>query len=270
MLDEHCHRVVGLVRDVSGQHLPQDDPNRIEITPGIEGLAHRLFRRQVVWRSVHDACLGQLLLNRPFWLPDFGDAEVEHFDELLVAPIFGEQDVVRFQVAVDDPKVMCLGNGPQYLLQDVDNVRLTQSALRFDQLAQTLPPYILHRQIEQPLGGPAKDEDANNIWMGELRDHARFPIEALNQFRIGSRRSVEHLDGDLLIDRLVFCEVDGPHATLAELPFDDIVTEHSLADQATLAGLVQLDKGLAIGRTNRRCFRIPLVTGLTDFHLSLG
>ena len=84
---------VGLERDLAGEHLVEDDPERVDV--GLRGdlVAERLLGRDVVGRAEHAAGGGQALR-----LERAGDAEVGDLGAALVV----DQDVLRLDVAVDE------------------------------------------------------------------------------------------------------------------------------------------------------------------------
>ena len=55
-----------------------------------------------------------------------------------------------------------------------------------------------------------------DVRMRELRDRARFTVEALTELRIGGERVVEDLDSDGAIEAGVACLVDLAHAARAQ------------------------------------------------------
>ena len=94
----------------AGDHFVEDDPERKEIAPAVERPAARLFGRHVVHgahrrsRGRDAPGVGCRRLSRAWrrgrLLGELGQAEVE---ELGLAP-FGDEDVGRLDVPVDDPR----------------------------------------------------------------------------------------------------------------------------------------------------------------------
>ena len=55
-----------------------------------------------------------------------------------------------------------------------------------------------------------------DVRMGQLRDRARFAIEALAELRIGGERGGQHLDGDRAVEPRVARAIDLAHPAGAE------------------------------------------------------
>ena len=102
MFDGNVHAAVALERDLSGEHLVQNDSERVDV--GLPGhlVSQCLLRRHVVGRPDHLPGAGQVLRLE---LQVARDAEVGD----LGAPLLVDQDVVRFHVTVDElALVSCL------------------------------------------------------------------------------------------------------------------------------------------------------------------
>jgi hypothetical protein len=98
-------RGFGLEGYCAGDELVQDDAHGVEVGATVELFGLSLFWRQVLGRTVHDAGLRQLGLI-PARIFDLGDAEVEYLYELVDAAKFGDHNVVRLQVAVNNAQLM--------------------------------------------------------------------------------------------------------------------------------------------------------------------
>ena len=63
------------------------------------------------------------------------------------------------------------------------------------------------------------------LGMRELRDHARFALEALGEIRVGRQRREQHLDGDRSVEPRVAGLVDLAHTAGAERGDDFVDAE---------------------------------------------
>ena len=155
--------------DVAGEHLVEDDAERVDVGALVDVLAHRLLGGDVVGGAEHPAGRGHpLLLERA------GDAEVGH----LRAPVGVDQDVLRLDVAVDEPA----GMGAVEAAPDLDRVgdRLVDR--------QRPLPWIRSLQraaldvLEDDVGAAvvlARVDDPDEVGMREPRRRPGLAAEAL-------------------------------------------------------------------------------------------
>src|SRR5262249_42144329 len=100
-------------RHVPGQHLVADDAKRVEVRSMIDNpLAARLLRTHVMRRPDHGTGLGEAAGVAAQGLRD---SEVRENDASLRAV---EQDVVWFDVAMNQPGAVCRGEAPRGFLED--------------------------------------------------------------------------------------------------------------------------------------------------------
>jgi hypothetical protein len=93
-------------RALPGQHLVQHASEREEVAASVGGLSLQLFGRHVVKGPDDLITPGQRLRDRSLiglaYPTALRQAEIYELD-----PLAGEEDVGRFQIAVDDPLTMC-------------------------------------------------------------------------------------------------------------------------------------------------------------------
>ena len=148
-------------RRLSRHHLEQDHSEGVQIAPGVDPLAHRLLWREVPRRSADEARLRQGLLL--LTLRGLRDAEVQDLDEVALTVDVGDEDVVRLEVSVNDPRLMGLGERLADLLQHSTGALGLDPLLTAQQVRERLPAEVLHGQVESAVLGPSEVKDANGI-----------------------------------------------------------------------------------------------------------
>jgi hypothetical protein len=150
VLHRDLDRRVARERHVAGEHLVEDDADRVEIGGSGHLRAASLLRREVVGGAHDRAGLGHLRRAGA------RDAEVGDLQ-----PLFGaDQDVVRLDVAVDDPVLVREAERRQDLPRVRDRLCGTQAAVLSDQLLQARSVDDLHRDVVGAFGlAPVVDRD---------------------------------------------------------------------------------------------------------------
>ncbi len=110
LLERDRDGAVALERHAPGEHLVEDDPDRVQVGLGADGVALGLLGREVL-RRPHDRA-GLRHVRRA----GARDAEVRHRRAALVV----DEHVVRLEVAVDDPAPVGEARGAQDLDRQVD------------------------------------------------------------------------------------------------------------------------------------------------------
>ena len=178
-------------------------------------IAARLFGGHVGRGPEHGAVTGQDLRrrggvrrvgsDRP---PNPRDAPVEHqhFAELP------DHDVLGLQIAMDDAERMGEGHG----FTDAEEHR--QALVHVGDPGQpsieTLAAHPLHRVEQTAVGELTEVVDRDDAGMFEAGEDARFLLEPRGGGRIDG--PVEHLQGDVAIQRRVAREIYDRHAAAAE------------------------------------------------------
>ena len=194
------------------QHLVEHTPQAVEVRRGAQRVTHRLFGAHVERRADRGAGLGQLFAGLGGGL---GDPEVG--DEGVAT---GEQDILWFDVAVDDVPFVGVPQGVGDLQRDMNRVVDRELGLAVEPVAQRFPFDERHDVVEQAVGLPGIVE-TEDVRVLELGGHANFTVESLGTDR-GAELRVQHLDGDLALMLEILREVDGGHAAGAELAFHAI------------------------------------------------
>ncbi len=94
---------LGLERDLAGQHLVEQDPERVDVGAGVDLPAHRLLGGDVVGGAEDPAGRGQAVRLEREGDPEVGD----------LGPALGvDEDVLGLDVAVDQPRLRGRPAGP--------------------------------------------------------------------------------------------------------------------------------------------------------------
>jgi hypothetical protein len=115
-------------------HLEEQGPERMDVGVGIGGLTARLLGRHVLRRAEDRPVLGEQRGRGvgvsggrlPFVARELRQPEVQ---ELHVA-IVGDEDVLRLEVAMDDPGCVSLCERACYVEGDADRLGLGQGTAR--------------------------------------------------------------------------------------------------------------------------------------------
>src|ERR671923_4636 len=207
-------RGVARERELPGQQLVEDDPDRVDVRPLVDVRAARLLWREVLRGADDRAGLRHLTRRRA------RDPEVRHLP-LDLGAVLRQQDIVGLDVPVDDPGAVREADRPQDLPRRLDRGRDRQLALRDNPILEAPPLEVLHRDVVGALGlAPVVDRD--DVGVREASRVLRLAPEALDERVVARVPVVEDLDRDAPAELLVLGEVDVGHAPRAE-PADDAI-----------------------------------------------
>ncbi len=168
-------------RDALRQRLVQDDPQRVEIRPGLDP-SEPLLRGHVAQRSEHRCRLGQRARA-----VEARDAEVAQ-----LGPRRREQDVPRLDVAVHEAALVDHGEGCQQRACDgLDLAGLERPAR--DAIPQVWLDDALHR-VPAEAALFAFGMDAHHALMVDCPQRSGLAAEAGAQLGLGGEQRGEHLD----------------------------------------------------------------------------
>jgi hypothetical protein len=147
------------------------------------------------------------------------EAEIEQ----LHASLARDEDVLRFQVAVDDAFLVGCGQPLGHLHGELDRLACGKRAV-LEPLAQRLPFEELHDGVR---GGAVPPEvvDGKDVRMRELGDRARLALEACERLGVVGQLGGEDLDRDVAIEFRVARLVDLAHAAGPERGEDFVRAE---------------------------------------------
>ncbi len=179
---------------------------------------------------------------------DFGDAEVEQ----LRRAVLGHQDVVRFQVTMDDKIAMgvldrCTDG------HEEPQPRMDRQSSIVAVVVQGLALDVLHDQIGQAVLGRAAVEQPGDVRVLQVGED--LPLAAQATRSGGIQGALTHqLDGNLFVELLVGAlgEKDRAHAAVPDRPEQAIGTEVLAAGK--WGGVHQDDSpGRCADGTRKRC-----------------
>ena len=153
--------------------------------------------------------------RRAFGPPVFRYAEFRETEiENLHPTIFGHEEVLRFQVSVNDPFLMCRGQSLRNLHRVV-NGTLHRERASSQPITQCLPFQKLGNDIGSVFV-QAELMDHQQIWMVQHPRGTRFLLEALEAVLIFGYGGRQDLDCHLATDSGVASAVHLPHAADAK------------------------------------------------------
>ena len=174
----------------------------------------------------------------------------------------GDEDVVRLDVPMDDVARMGMLEGAGNVEGDVHRIADRQLTEAGDQRVGTAAVHVLENEIV--LAGRlilGHAEAANDVRMVHRHAAAGFAVKTIDVALVASEAVGEHLNGNLLLVPFAVAKVDRPHAALAELAEDAIITE---AVQLTHRFAGRPDRRL---RRGRRCGRRTVAARGASVHL---
>ena len=140
MLERHGHRGIPVKGHMSGHHLVHGDADGIDVALLVHDAASRLLRRRVMHRAHHARADGLGGCGGA------GDAEIRHFH----LAVFGYDDVLRFDIPVDNMVVMGSLKPRHHLDGDADGLFRRYPALFLDIIFQRDALYQLHDHVVEP------------------------------------------------------------------------------------------------------------------------
>ena len=142
-----------------------------------------------------------------------GDPEVEE----LGYPLAGDQDVDRFDVAVDDPARVGVGDRPADLQKKPEPLRNCEP-VGVGVLVDRLSFYVLHDEVRPTVIRHAAVHQSCDVRVVERGENLALGTEPL-EHEIGVHAALDELDRDLLLILAVspLGEIHGPHAAPADL-----------------------------------------------------
>ena len=233
VLHRDLDRRVAVERRLPGEELVEDDAEGVEIGALVDLGAARLLGREVLRGADDRARLGHLAR------PGARDAEVGDLDAALAV----DEDVVRLDVAVDDPVPVREAQRREDLARVLDATLTGAGPRPTIELLQRAPVEVLHRDVVRVLRLAAV-VDRDDVRMVQRGGVLRLAPEPLDELLVVRVAVVEDLDRDAAAELLVLREVDVGHPAGAELA-DDLVAP---VEERVYEGIARRPRGCLKGR----------------------
>ncbi len=234
---------------LGGQHLVQQNAERPHVGPAVGRLPGRLLGRHVRRRAEDRAELGPVsggqrrgvhqrrrvrrAGGRPWRVERLRQPEVEDLD----LPFSGQLDVLRLEVAMDDPLLVGLLEG----LGDLPGHRqglVEGKGAGLQPFRQGGALDQLHDQGAHP-ARLFEPEDRRDVGMVQLGEQPCLALEARQTLGVGGEGRGQHLDRHLTLEPGVAGAIHLAHATLAKLGGDLVSAEARAGGKGHLgAGII--------------------------------
>ena len=205
------------------QHLVKRHSQAVHVRTTVVGFVQETLRSHVGGGADAVAVERQLLVD--FGIADqFGDPEIEHFDDLFAFPRLMQEDVLRFDVAMDDAEFV---SGRQDLAKWTQDLETTIRG-NLPELAQLFIQGMafeqLHDEKNHAVFVARKIEHADRVRMVEARERNPLLLETGKGDAVAAHRRTQNLDRDLPLQLEVGGAVDGPEVAATDERFDPVFT----------------------------------------------
>ena len=239
--------VVELVGEAAGEHLVEQDAERVGVAGGGDGAAEDLFGAGVFGGEGEEAFAGEAAGFEGVIAGDeAGGAEVEEMGDA----VFADEDVVGLEVAMDDEVLVGELDG------GADGEEEAEFFLEGEVMGSTIfvdadAVDVIHDEEKDAVVADAAVEEAGDVGVVEGGEDLALLAEALEE-SFGGKGQVDDLDGDLFFVLAVGAvrEIDGAHAAAAEERFDFVWAKAAEGDGgcgggvlAAFAGFLLADMG---------------------------
>ena len=216
LLQRDRDRRVGFEGRATRERLVEHHPDRVEVRRRGHREPLRLLGREVLGRSEHRAGL------RDLRRAGAGDAEVRDPGAALAV----DEDVLRLQVAMDDPVLVRELRAGEDLADDLE--RLADREPAADQVLERCALDVLHRD-EVPTVGLAAVVHADDVLVLHPRGRLGLAAEALDELGVLGEALVQELQRDPALEHLVVGEPHVRHPAAAEAGDEHVAIRDSLA-----------------------------------------
>ena len=237
-------RRVALERSTAGEHLEQDDAERVDVGCAGDLVAARLLRAEVVDGAERRAGDGHRRLGHGARDAEVGDLHV---------PGVGDHDVAGLHVAVDDP--LAVRRLERARGADCDPHRIVdrQRAAVAQDRRQVATVDELHDDVLLAIGPVgAVVVDADDVRVRQAAGRARLLLEARGEARVGPELGPQDLDRHLAVELLVDGAPDRRHAAVAQRGDEPIAAADQPAEHLHRVSLAGRVRGCNRGNRPRR------------------
>ena len=242
-------RRAGLQWHLAHQHFVGHHPQRIHVAAVVVAQALRTFGRHV-FRRAHHLAPGRALAEQA------GDAEVHHLDPVLPSVLLQQQDVVGFDIQVNDALFVGSAQRLGHLAHDRNHARRGEPPFLLEHGAQRGAVQVLHDEEDATVFDLAPVGDVADVRVADARGSPGLLTELAQHQRVLHQIAVQQLERDLAFDVDVFGQIDRAHAAFAQL------LERAVAGARNRVPGHQLGLGLAaaanpgdVGQGQRRRLR---------------
>ena len=251
-LHQHLGDVLPVKRDLTGKQLEENRAYREHIRPLVDVLLpHRLLGRHVVRGADRGPEGGELGSDLHLQLDR---SEIQNPDDVAFLGL-NQEDVVGFEVSVDDPEGVGVVQRLGKLGGDARRPRKRLTALAAEPLAELLSLEELHREVPRTVPGLPEIEDPDDVRVLELSGRLVLPAEALDRDVIAGDLRVQHFDGHVEAVRDAARFIHPTHR-----PVSDESLDTESADLGTDAGILLSAGG------HGPMLKEPVVTGNDLWH----
>ncbi len=166
---------LGIVGERPGEHLVEDHPERVQVAPGADRLAHRLLGGDVVGGSQYGAGLGHSARGCGARDPEVPDLDVSGARH---------EDVVGLYVTMHDALGVCGLQGLGDLERHGRRRSWRESTPFEDPVLQGAAGQILHRDVIRVARVLAPVVNRDDVRMREGRSALRLALEAFDELRV--------------------------------------------------------------------------------------
>ena len=214
LLHEECHRLVAIERRSPRQHLVDHGRDGIDVPLRRHLLAHRPLGRDVSRRAEDEARGRGHRLLAPV---EARDAEVQHLHVVRIVRSLHEHDVLRLEIAMDDPLYVRLARGVAELQRDMKDARQRHRAAdRCNGALERQTVQVLHHDVERAVGELTGEKHVNDVGVRQARRHLGLPMKTRDQHLVGRELAMQDFHRDVAVDALLKGAVHAAHRADAD------------------------------------------------------
>lgn len=215
VLHDHIVWIVAVEGGASCQHLVDDDGPRVDIGALVEcsEVSACLFGGHIQGGSDAESrpCDGGGGL-----VHNLGDTKVDEFDVVGRSVFFDQEDVFRFEIAVNDLERMHAIHRRSHLAGDVQDALFGKDLRFFDGFFKRFTLQELHRVVVSDAFGLPKVSDVHDVFVTKFSCRQGFAAETFGSLAVCGKLRVKDLDSKRSVKLAVFCAIND---TKSALPF---------------------------------------------------